>query len=83
MEYHGWELVLLCFIKFYQISVWPAVAVTALWIFREQMKDGVAALMRKIEELIELKTGIVSAKFRPQPVKLAPLQVKDSGSLER
>jgi hypothetical protein len=77
MEYHGWELALLCLVRTYEVSVWPVAAVAAVWVFRDQVRDGIKALMKKVEEveeLIELKVAGGSAKFRPQKVRLPPLQ---------
>jgi hypothetical protein len=75
MEQHGSELLLLCFVRIYEVSVWPAVVITMIFVFREQIRSGIRALMEKIGELIELKIGRVgSAKFKPsERVRLPPL----------
>jgi hypothetical protein len=75
MEQHGLELLLLCFVRIYEVSVWPVSVIAMIWIFKEQIGGGIKALMEKSGDLVELKIpGGGSAKFkRPERVRLPPL----------
>jgi hypothetical protein len=77
MGYHGWELVLLCFVRLCEIAAWPAVAITALWTFKGQIKKGLESFMTQLGQIIELKVAGVLMKFKgPEKVKLPPLDLK-------
>jgi hypothetical protein len=72
-----------------EVSVWPAVCLIAVWMFKTQVAKGIEAFMNQIEHLIELKAAGVLMKFKgrsivknkqPEKVDLAPLDIEDSGS---
>jgi hypothetical protein len=78
MDHHGWEFVVYCLIRLYEVSVWPVFILALVYIFRESCNTGLEAIMKKIGDLIEIRAMGGSAKFRrPEKVTPPPMNVEE------